>query len=106
MAKIRFENGTVVNFDGDPTPEDVEEVAQKLNLKSGGFPLPPEKSQVSFGEFAAKDILGLGTRQETGTFPRDILQSTIGSCGIAGTFQMPSRLGVSDYIKPAYVKAK
>ena len=32
MAKIRFENGTVVNFDGKPTQKDVEEVAQKLGI--------------------------------------------------------------------------
>ena len=27
MAKIKFETGQVVNFEGDPTPADVEEVA-------------------------------------------------------------------------------
>lgn len=32
MAIIKFENGTEVNFDGNPTQQDVEEVAQKLNL--------------------------------------------------------------------------
>ena len=32
MAKIKFENGTVVNFDGTPTQQDVEEVANKLGL--------------------------------------------------------------------------
>lgn len=33
MAKIRFEDGTVVNFEGDPTPEDVDYVAQQLKIK-------------------------------------------------------------------------
>lgn len=33
MSKIRFEDGTVVNFDGTPTPQDVEEVAKKLQLR-------------------------------------------------------------------------
>lgn len=32
MAKIKFEDGTVINFDGIPTEKDVEEVAKKLNL--------------------------------------------------------------------------
>ena len=32
MAKIRFETGQVVNFEGDPTPADVEEVAKKLGI--------------------------------------------------------------------------
>jgi hypothetical protein len=34
MATITFSNGTKVNFNGNPTPADVEEVAQKLGLKS------------------------------------------------------------------------
>ena len=33
MSKIKFDNGVTVNFDGTPTPQDVEEVAQNLNLK-------------------------------------------------------------------------
>jgi len=32
MAKIQFETGQVVEFDGDPTPQDVEEVATKLGI--------------------------------------------------------------------------
>lgn len=34
MAKIRFETGQTVNFDGDPTPQDIEEVVLKLGIKS------------------------------------------------------------------------
>lgn len=30
MAKIKFENGVVVNFNGDPSPEDIEEVARTV----------------------------------------------------------------------------
>ncbi len=33
MARIRFETGQTVNFEGDPTPEDVEEVAASLGIK-------------------------------------------------------------------------
>lgn len=33
MAKIKFDNGVVVEFNGTPSPQDVEEVAKKLGLK-------------------------------------------------------------------------
>jgi hypothetical protein len=33
MAKIRFEDGTIVNFNGTPTPEDVDYVAKQLQIK-------------------------------------------------------------------------
>lgn len=33
MAQIRFENGAVVDFQGNPTPQDVEEVASKMGLR-------------------------------------------------------------------------
>ena len=36
MAKIKFEDGTVVNFNGDPTENDVNEIASKLNLGKTG----------------------------------------------------------------------
>jgi hypothetical protein len=35
MAKIRFSNGTVVNFNGNPTPQDVEEVAAQMGRTVG-----------------------------------------------------------------------
>ncbi|MDO8302759.1 MAG: zeta toxin family protein, partial [Sedimentisphaerales bacterium] len=31
MAKIKFENGVTVNFNGDPTPDDIEEVASQFS---------------------------------------------------------------------------
>lgn len=34
MAKIKFSNGQIVNFDGTPTEADVEEVAKKLGIAS------------------------------------------------------------------------
>lgn len=40
MATITFENGTKVNFNGTPTPQDVEEVAAKLKLSSTPAPAP------------------------------------------------------------------
>lgn len=35
MAKVIFENGTVVEFDGTPTTQDIEYVANKLSIKNG-----------------------------------------------------------------------
>ena len=34
MATIQFETGQKVNFEGNPTSQDVEEVANKLGIKS------------------------------------------------------------------------
>lgn len=31
MARIKFSNGITVNFDGDPTPEDIEEIASSFD---------------------------------------------------------------------------
>jgi len=41
MAIIKFSNGTQVNFDGNPTPQDIEEVANKLGINQ---PATPEKT--------------------------------------------------------------
>jgi hypothetical protein len=38
MAKIKFSNGTIVDFNGDPTPEDIEEVAFKLGITKESQP--------------------------------------------------------------------
>lgn len=41
MATIQFENGMKVNFNGNPSPKDIEEVAQKLGIKPPkGTPAP------------------------------------------------------------------
>lgn len=42
MAKIRFSNGQVVNFNGNPTQADVEEVAAKLGIKASTAPQAPD----------------------------------------------------------------
>lgn len=44
MAKIRFSNGQVVNFEGNPTQADVEEVAVKLGLQKAPAPAAQPKS--------------------------------------------------------------
>lgn len=40
MAKVTFENGTVVNFEGTPTQQDIEEVALKLNIQKAPTAAP------------------------------------------------------------------
>ena len=37
MTTITFENGTKVNFQGNPTPRDIDEVAEKLNIRPDNF---------------------------------------------------------------------
>jgi len=45
MAKIKFENGTTVNFEGEPTSADVEEVANSLGItKSSQTKEAPKKT--------------------------------------------------------------
>ncbi len=41
MAIINFENGTSVNFDGQPTQQDIEDVANKLGLNGNQNPTDP-----------------------------------------------------------------
>ena len=43
MAKIKFQNGQVVDFKGQPTEADIEEVAQKLGIGGRKQPTPPQE---------------------------------------------------------------
>jgi hypothetical protein len=56
MATIQFEDGTKVQFDGTPTPQDVEEVASKLNLKKTSS--IPESLTPSGGSLTMKSTGG------------------------------------------------
>lgn len=67
MAKIKFENGTVVNFEGTPTQSDVEEVAQRLGIG---------KKPTRMG---AKGLEGVGVGIAKGTL------STLKGAGELGT---------------------
>lgn len=40
MAKVVFENGVTVNFDGEPTPQDIEEVASQFSAPAPQFNQP------------------------------------------------------------------
>lgn len=86
MAKITFENGTTVNFDGNPTPQDVEEVARELGLSGvsqetsqpkqgvkglGGFALGVGKSLggLAVGTGSLLQRLGQGTMSLSAALP-------------------------------------
>jgi hypothetical protein len=69
MSKIKFENGVVVNFNGIPTQKDIEEVAQKLNIKKQPTEtesllaptVPKEKTLIEkIGDFTGLTALGKG----------------------------------------------
>lgn len=64
MAKIKFEDGTVVNFEGNPTEQDIEEVASSLRVsKTTSKPKSQIKQDVQsvLGDNIASDIVsGVG----------------------------------------------
>lgn len=82
MAKITFEDGTVVNFNGNPTPQDVEEVAKKLGIKKSSFIGDIKKS---FQERGAKLSEGY-TRQQQGKqgLAESVLQTAGQGAGVIG----------------------
>lgn len=51
MAKIRFENGQTVNFEGNPTPEDVDFVAKQIGItpSTQSIPKAPVKEESVVG---------------------------------------------------------
>ena len=65
MAKIKFENGTVVNFDGNPTAQDVEEVANSLGInktKTTQTEISPEGQKVGIVQSIAQGIVSPFTK--------------------------------------------
>lgn len=57
MARIRFENGTVVNFNGNPTQADVEEVAKKLGIvKQNNQKQYVSEPEVGIGQSIAQGV--------------------------------------------------
>lgn len=53
MSTITFENGTSVNFEGDPTPADIEEVAASLNIQ----PSTPEETALEDSRNVVQKVL-------------------------------------------------
>lgn len=72
MVKIRFETGQVVNFDGNPTQADIDEVAQKLNL-SGTKPTTSVGENIAMGVAKGE----LSTIKETGGLLQGMGQSIL-----------------------------
>lgn len=61
MATIQFENGMRVNFDGNPTPQDIEEVAKKLGINKTPAPTPAKKGVGGLGGVAVGAAKGIGS---------------------------------------------
>lgn len=89
MATITFENGQKVEFEGNPTPQDVEEVAVKLGIQK-----PKPEQQKPSGGFVGGEVgAALGLNKPSGGFLSDIFQSTAGA--VLGTAALPGRAIVS-----------
>lgn len=69
MATIQFENGTKVNFEGTPTPKDVEEVAAQMKLSKGSMPATPSLPKPTSLGSKAKSLVGGVTEGLGGTLP-------------------------------------
>lgn len=66
MARIQFENGMVVNFNGNPTPADIEEVAASLGLRGApkqSFSIPESASARSSRVDTAKSEAALSQKE-------------------------------------------
>ena len=75
MATIKFETGQTVNFEGNPTPADIEEVAKSLKIqKTPETPVSQETSQKTGIKMTGNPIMdsignfGLGVGSQIGKF--------------------------------------
>lgn len=93
MATIKFSNGQTVNFNGNPTQQDVEEIATKLGIHSPAPATPvapaPQIGQGPAGEFSAGAV---GSLIKTGAGIEKGLDETVGRVGnaIAGNGFVPT----------------
>ncbi len=88
MATIKFATGQTVNFNGNPTPADIEEVAQKLGIKPGAAPQEP--AQVTKPGSVIDSILNFGTK----------VTDFVGGGGVADAFGTEiARIGKSSQDK-------
>ena len=76
MATIQFENGIEVEFDGDPTPQDVEEVANALGINKPPARFAPQSGLKGYSKGIAKEELKIA--QNLGAFGQEALQQTVG----------------------------
>lgn len=74
MAKIRFENGMTVNFEGEPTSQDIEEVANSLNLSNQPIKLRDiQTGPRNFGETYVGQFLK-SSKDTAKAIPRGIIE--------------------------------
>lgn len=71
MSIIEFENGTRVEFEGTPTPEDVEEVAQSLQMETQAQ-VQPQRSGAMFPA-ASTDTPRIAALKAAGNTPQSAL---------------------------------
>lgn len=86
MAKIRFANGQVVNFNGNPTAQDVEEVARKLGIGGAGQNNPSINQQTSSQNTPANSF-SPGSQYEKPKFLQNLVDTTVGKKGVMGTVE-------------------
>lgn len=68
MARIEFEDGTQVEFDGEPTQADIDYVAKELNIGSKPADVAAEKPKSFLQDFKEKtqSVLGFGADVQRG----------------------------------------
>ncbi len=102
MAKITFEDGTVVNFNGNPTQQDIDEVAKKLGLKKSSFLGDVKKSFTERGNKLGEGYL----RQQEGKqgMAESVLQTIGQGAGIVGDVAFSGLSRVASAITPDFIE--
>lgn len=91
MATIEFENGKKVEFDGDPTPEDVDFVAKELGIGRGGMsPENKARLRTEAQEAEQESQKGIG-RRFLGELPKQTAKELL---------QKPAKLAISGALAP------
>lgn len=78
MSRIKFDNGMVVNFDGDPTMQDIEEVAQRLGISNN-------QPQAGVANSSTPSSLSPGGDLPKNKFLESVVDSTVGKKSVVGT---------------------
>lgn len=107
MATITFENGQKVNFEGNPTPQDIEEVARKLNVSKQAEPNIGTDNKI-LGGFIGNELFTPSQPKDFG-IAGDIFRKTLGSQGLLGVAQLPGRIAetfISEQAKQGITKSR
>ena len=91
MATITFENGQEVEFDGDPTPEDVDFVAKQIGIGRGGMS-PQNREKLKTEAVAAEQEAQKSTG---GRFLKELPKQAAKEL-----LQQPAKLAVSGALAP------